>query len=388
MKTILEKLLSNLTTPSLQGRVRGGSVILFLLASMTASAQSVRLEKRMNSLINEYSEEFCTDKTINEMRDPYKPGRPLTSKCEMYCFTLKKKKDSYQRELLDEMLRAMETEGREDPNCYAFNSMSETSNGDIVGEKRRLMIGEDTENYIELGKDYNHFYNVNVIDTTDATKSHRYAYAVEWREKGKKIDVRYIVTYAKIPSATTTITQPSWPYIDFGRSRIPKDGPIQAPNKARAYNLGKENFTQQLDSLFKDAERRGEYSVQQLDSMFKNAERREEEALKKVNEALQRKEDSSLINKLLNNHSFLLNFYNLSNYYWKNKDTNLTAISIYQLCKLGRENDAFDNPESLEEWEQLMVDIDKLVEGAKNETDRKYFQMAREQLDKMKDKWK
>lgn len=122
--------------------------------------------------------------------------------------------------------------------------------------------------------------------------------------------------------------------------------------------------------------------------MFKDAERREEEALKKVNEALQRKEDSSLINKLLNNHSFLLNFYNLSNYYWKNKDTNLTAISIYQLCKLGRENDAFDNPESLEEWEQLMVEIDKLVEGAKNETDRKYFQMAREQLNKMKDKRK
>ena len=38
---------------------------------------------------------------------------------------------------------------------------------------------------------------------------------------------------------------------------------------------------------------------------------------------------------------------------------------------------------SFEELEQMSSDVDKLTEEAKTETDRKYFQMAREQLDKI-----
>ena len=61
-----------------------------LLVTTAASAQCVKLEKRMNNLIFEYSEELCISKTINEMRDPSKPERPLQSKCEVYYFTIKK----------------------------------------------------------------------------------------------------------------------------------------------------------------------------------------------------------------------------------------------------------------------------------------------------------
>ena len=404
MKTILEKLLSNLTTPSLQGRVRGGSVILFLLASITTSAQCVKLEKRMNSLINEYSEELCTNKTINETRDPYKLGRPLTSKCEIYNFTLKKK-DSYQRELLDEMLRALETEGREDSNCYSVNSMSESANGDIMGEMRRLMIGEDTEDYIEIGKDYNHFYNVNAIDTADATKSHRYAYAVEWREKGKTIDLRYIVTYAKIPSATTTITNQNWPYIEFGRSRIHKDSPIQAENKARAYYLGKE------------------YSIQSLDSLINEAQLREKENYKKIKEAIQRegevakKMQKAFVNgnsvvvwsdsldhdidpvtdavlrlqqgkgvtadDLVCNDNILLIFSQLKQQYLAGKNTEFNAISIYTLCKKAREYGFFTGKYSKEELGQLKDEVITLYNKTEDKTCSRYLKMAIDELEKI-----
>ena len=389
MKTIMK----NLLTASL------------LLASMTASAQSMKLEKRMDMIISEYGgEEFCTNKTINETRDPYKPDRPLTSKCEIYYFTLKKK-DSYQRELLDEMLRAMETEGREDSNCYSFNSMSETPNGNVVGEMRRLMIGEDPENFIEIGKDYNHFYNVNAIDTADATKSHRYAYAVEWREKGKTIDLRYIVTYAKIPSATTTITQQNWPYIEFGRSRIHKDSPIQAENKARAYYLGKEYSIQSLDSLINEAQLREKENYKKI----KEAIQREGEVAKKmqkafvsgnsvvvwsdslnhdtdpVTDAVLRLQQGKGVtaNDLICNDNILLIFSQLKQQYLAGKNTEFNAISIYTLCKKAREYGFFTGKYSKEELGQLIDEVITLYNKTEDKSCARYLQMAIDELEKI-----
>lgn len=43
-------------------------------------------------------------------------------------------------------------------------------------------------------------------------------------------------------------------------------------------------------------------------------------------------------------------------------------------------------PDSTEKWEKVMCDIDALIEVAKNAADRKYFQMARDLLMKMKQK--
>ena len=108
----------------------------------------------------------------------------------------------------DEIIERFEEFSHEDSNCYAINSMSESSNGDRVGNARNLMIGEDLNNYVIIGKDYTNFINVNVLDAADATKTHRYAYAIEWREAHKgKVDVRYIITYAKIPSVTASIKE-------------------------------------------------------------------------------------------------------------------------------------------------------------------------------------
>ena len=98
-----------------------------------------------------------------------------------------------------------------DKNCYSVNSMN-----DLTGKEslRNLIVGDDPNRYVTIGKDYNNFINVNILDTKDTTNTHRYAYALEWREqigtseKGA-IDVRYIVTYAQIPTAYTATMQPS-----------------------------------------------------------------------------------------------------------------------------------------------------------------------------------
>lgn len=316
-----------------------------LFSSLTASAQCVKLDERMKQLISEYSEKYCTNKTINEARNPSKPNRPLQSRCEIYYFTLKKK-DSYQRELLDEMLRAMETYGREDPNFYGINTMSGRENA--AANRRRLMIGEGTESYVEIGKDHDNYLNVNILDEADSTKTHRYAYAVEWSERDKHIYLRYIVTYAKIPSVTGTLQyNATMQPFDFGPSII---------DKIKGHQ----------DSIY--------IKYPELNTFIKKYDR------------WLRLDSIKYFNQTINNGNFLLNFYNLNHYYWNNVTTDLTAISIYQLCKTGREHGVFKNPDAVEEWEQVMAELDKLIEVAKTETDRKYFLMAREQLQKIFDK--
>ena len=94
------------------------------------------------------------------------------------------------------------------------------------------------------------------------------------------------------------------------------------------------------------------------------------------------------VNDMLCNENILLMFSNLKNYYLKNKNTELTAISIYSLCKHANESGFFTDPRSFEELEQLMCEMDTMVEQAKTDTDRKYFKMAREQLQKIKEKHK
>ena len=70
----------------------------------------------------------------------------------------------------------------------------------------------------------------------------------------------------------------------------------------------------------------------------------------------------------------------------KRRMTTLTAGSIYNLCKMGVEYGAFRRPESTEKWEKVMAGIDSLIEVAKTEADRNYFQWARDLLMKMKQK--
>ena len=174
---------------------------ILLLVSMllvnTAYAQRVQnIEDWMNSLISKAIDNNVeVTKSLGRERDIQKEGTPLKWRCDIYQFTLTKK----QRPLLDEMIKAFEANGNDNPNCYGINTLT-TINPQNEG-KRNLIIGDDINRYVTIGEQYGNYVNVNILDATDTTKTHRYAYALEWKEDPKgNVIARYIVTYAKIPS--------------------------------------------------------------------------------------------------------------------------------------------------------------------------------------------
>lgn len=281
-----------------------------MLVSLNTSAQKVvaqDIESWMSSLISQtIDNKVEVSKSLGQERDITKEGTPLKWRCDIMTFTLPKK----QRSMLDEMIKAFEANGTNNPNCYGVNSLS-TGNPQNQG-KRNLMIGDDPSRYVTIGEQYGNYINVNILDAADTTKTHRYAYALEWKEDHKgNVFARYIVTYAKIPSAQTTTV------IGMG---IPSN-PI-----------------------------------------------------------------NPFFNEIMNDDAFIRNFNSLKDFYWRNNTTEVTAISIYDLCRLGVKFGAFQLPDSTEKWEKVMADIDALIEVAKNEADRKYFEKARDLLMQMKKK--
>ena len=282
-----------------------------MLVSLNASAQKVvaqDIESWMSSLISQTMDNKVeVSKSLGQERDITKEGTPLKWRCDIMTFTLPKK----QRSMLDEMIKAFEANGTYNPNCYGVNTLT-TGNPQNEG-KRNLMIGEDVNRYVTIGEQYGNYININILDAADTTKTHRYAYALEWKEDHKgNVFARYIVTYAKIPSAQTTTI------IGMG-----------IPSNQIGY-----------------------------------------------------------INEKANDDAFITDFNILKDYYFNHqtKLTAVTAVSIYNLCKMGVEYGAFRRPDSTEKWEKVMADIDSLIEIAKNEADRNYFQRARDLLMKMKQK--
>ena len=282
-----------------------------MLVSLNASAQKVvaqDIESWMSSLISQTMDNKVeVSKSLGQERDITKEGTPLKWRCDIMTFTLPKK----QRSMLDEMIKAFEANGTYNPNCYGVNTLT-TGNPQNEG-KRNLMIGEDVNRYVTIGEQYGNYININILDATDTTKTHRYAYALEWKEDHKgNVFARYIVTYAKIPSAQTTTV------IGMG-----------IPSNQIGY-----------------------------------------------------------INEKANDDAFITDFNILKDYYFNHqtKLTAVTAVSIYNLCKMGVEYGAFRRPDSTEKWEKVMADIDSLIEIAKNKADRNYFQRARDLLMKMKQK--
>ena len=107
------------------------------------------------------------------------------------------------------------------------------------------MIGEDPSRYITIGEQYGNYININILDATDTTKTHRYAYALEWKEDHKgNVFARYIVTYAKIPSAQTTTVIgmgiPSNPINPFDNEMTLDDAFIRNFNSLKDYYMNHE----------------------------------------------------------------------------------------------------------------------------------------------------
>ncbi len=396
MRTIILKLLSKISFPSIEGGVRGGSLLLLiLLAPFTASAQKViaqDLEPWMSSLITQaIDNKVVVDKNLGQERDIQKEGNPLKWRCDILTFTLSKK----QRSMLEDMIRAFEENGHHNPNCYGINS-KRTGTSQTEG-KRNLMIGDDPNNYVTIGENYGNYLNVNILDATDTTKTHRYAYALEWKEDRKgNAFVRYIVTYAKIPPAFTnykaTVKYPS--VLDW---KLPKEKLQRAENKAKAWYLNKDKLAKRIgkdiQEIYKQANSEIENVLnrQRLDSIRVEYERSfnipdTTFEVKGSDGMWQPKDDGDAVNDMLDDDNVLLMFSNLKQYYNNHQNAEFTAISIYTLCRQANRWNFFIAPYSKEELEQLMREVDKLIENAKTETDRKYFKMALDQLNQIKKK--
>ncbi len=317
---------------------------ILLLVSMllvnTAYAQRVQnIEDWMNSLISKAIDNNVeVTKSLGRERDIQKEGTPLKWRCDIYQFSLPKKL----RPLLDEMIKAFEANGNDNPNCYGINTLT-TINPQNEG-KRNLIIGDDINRYITIGEQYGNYVNVNILDATDTTKTHRYAYALEWKEDSKdNVIARYIVTYAKIPSNPTSSIEVIKKEID--PKKLNRLGDVRIQDKVSISG----------DSAFNVVR---EVNGKPLKAM------------------------GGTINPTVEGYNTLLMLSALKKYYQNHKNAELTAISIYNLCKRANENGLFRD-DSVYELEQIIYNVDKLTEEAKTETDRKYFQMAREQLDKI-----
>ena len=350
----------------------------------------------MSSLITQAIEnKVVVDKNFGQERDIQKEGNPLKWRCDIMTFTLSKK----QRSMLEDMIRAFEENGHHNPNCYGINS-KRTGTSQTEG-KRNLMIGDDPNNYVTIGENYGNYLNVNILDATDTTKTHRYAYALEWKEDRKgNAFVRYIVTYAKIPSAFTsynaTVKYPSW--INQGNSRFYKEFK-QAENKAKAWYLNKDKLAKRIgkdiQEIYKqaNAEIENVLNRQRLDSIRVEYERSfnipdTTFEVKGSDGVWKPKDDGDAVNDMLDDDNVLLMFSNLKQYYNNHQNAEFTAISIYTLCKHANAGGFFTDPRSVEELEQMMRDVDILIKIAKTETDRKYFKMALDQLNQIKKKRK
>lgn len=370
-----------------------------LLVTLTATAQSVKdIEKQMGFQITDAIDHGVeVTKSLGQERNILKEGKPLKWRCDIYSFTLPKK----QRYLLDEMIDEFETNGRENPNCYGINSMSESKDGNRVGNERNLMVGDDPNRFVAIGKDYTNFININILDDADTTKTHRYAYALEWRDGNKgATDVRYIITYAKIPSATTTITDQNWPFLDLDKSNVRKGGPILFKGDARVQWDGKDYPVLSLDSLIRDAQQKAKDAKKRIEGLRHKFQTKD--ALVLWNDTLEHDTDPVTdvvirlhqgqpvtADDLLCNDNILLIFSLLKQQFLAGQNTEFNAISVYTLCKRAREYGFFstdipDVPNGKAELEQLKRDIAQMKANATTDTIRNYLQMAIAELDKIK----
>ena len=183
--------------------------------------------------------------------------------------------------------------------------------------------------------------------------------------------MRFIITYAKIPSATPTVPG----IIKYNGSVNPFKFSEENLDAMKRY----EEFIKKRADAEKELQRLGDVRIQDKvtisgDSAFS--------VVREVNGKPWKAMGGALANPLLGNENILLLFSMLKQNYKTQKNSEFTAISIYSLCKQAVEEGYFRD-DSLEELKQMIIEVAELTEEAKTVTDRKYFQMAREQLDKI-----
>lgn len=185
-------------------------MLLACLFTMTATAQE-NVKKAFSKFVS--SKKVSVTKTISEERDVTNESLPVVAKADVYTFTIKKK----DRKLIDEVLAAFEKD-RENANVYSI--LTHNGGHGIPTNGRELLVGNDRKNSVYIGmNDVESWQLLCLIDPADASRSHRYAYAIEWNDDPKqvllsgKIRGKLVVTYSPIPQGVLNMnsgkSQPS-----------------------------------------------------------------------------------------------------------------------------------------------------------------------------------
>ena len=149
-------------------------------------------------------------KSFSEEHDITKPNHPIVSQADVYAFTLKAK----HRKLIDAVLAAFEKD-RYNENVYQV--LNHVGGRGIPTNGRELLVGSNRKNSVYIGmNEMDNWQLMCLLDPTDETRTHRYAYAIEWNEHPENsiadvIKGKLVVTYSVIPEDVLTSQQPDAP---------------------------------------------------------------------------------------------------------------------------------------------------------------------------------
>ncbi len=180
-------------------------VTVVLCFPVTLATAQDNVKRAFDKFINSKKVEVV--KSFSEERDIKQPNRPLISKADVYTFTLKAK----DQKLIQEVLAAFEKD-RDNENVYQV--LNHIGGRGIPTNGRQLLVGKDTKNAVYIGMDEMQSWQLLcMLDPADATRTHRYAYAIEVNDEPisiqltKKIRGKLVVTYSVIPDHVLTSQQ-------------------------------------------------------------------------------------------------------------------------------------------------------------------------------------
>ena len=176
-----------------------------LLAMPSTIMAQQNIKKAFDALLNE---KITENKTQHVLEEDSETGR-LKAMCDVYDFTIS---TSSALERLKEARKAFDKDLKD---AYSVNTALRDKDGDDVEKGSfaslfesigfapvTLYVGDGSQESVAIGsmKGSEYIYAC-FADKTDPDRRYRYAYAMEWVEKGKKTKVRLAITYALRPEA-------------------------------------------------------------------------------------------------------------------------------------------------------------------------------------------
>lgn len=196
--------------------------LLLWAVSLAAAAQNRAVEQAFRQFLA--TPGIATSESVIRERDLSKPGNPMKSTCEIWDFTC----DASLLSHIEQLSRIM-TENSSSEQCYYVKTHT-------AGRMdwHDILVGDDPTRLVELGRSERSNYTlVNFLDTLETTKTHRFAYALEWIEQnvpfklkeqnGKLVKTpitektykgKVVITYATMPQAKPQAKNNEIKYID------------------------------------------------------------------------------------------------------------------------------------------------------------------------------